>query len=169
MLEIVDVKTPAELESFKFLLREYIRFLGEDLSFQNVEEEFSQLPGLYAPPKGALLLARDGEEPLGCGALRPFGAEEKRICELKRIYIRPQVQGLGIGQRLVEMLIERGRKMHYATILLDTLDRLGMAVRLYEHLGFERIEPYYPNPLAGVSFWMLDLYSCSPYGGQYFE
>lgn len=167
MIEIVDVMSTQDLDHVRSLFLEYTASLDVDLDFQGVDDEMTNLPGKYAAPSGALLLARDGAELLGCGALRPFGAPEKRICEMKRLYIRPSARGIGLGQRLAESLIERAVAMRYSTMLLDTLDSFTAAIRLYEMLGFERVEPYYDNPLAGVSYWMLDLFGWRYMRSQY--
>ncbi len=167
MIEIVDAVSALDVDHTRNLFREYTASLGVDLSFQSVDEEVSSLPGKYAPPAGALLLAKDGDELLGCGALRPFGPPEQRTCEMKRLYIRPSARGLGLGQLIAENLIERAVQLHYSTMFLDTLDSLKSAIRLYEMLGFERIEPYYDNPLPGVSYWMLDLFGWRYMRGQY--
>ncbi len=167
MIEIVDAVSALDVDHTRNLFREYTASLGVDLSFQSVDEEVSSLPGKYAPPAGSLLLAKDGDELLGCGALRPFGPPEQRTCEMKRLYIRPSARGLGLGQLIAENLIERAVQLHYSTMFLDTLDSLKSAIRLYEMLGFERIEPYYDNPLPGVSYWMLDLFGWRYMRGQY--
>ena len=167
MIEIVDAVSALDVDHTRSLFREYTASLGVDLSFQSVDEEVSGLPGKYAPPTGALLLAKDGDELLGCGALRPFGPPEQRTCEMKRLYIRPSARGLGLGQLIAENLIERAVQLHYSTMFLDTLDSLKSAIRLYEMLGFERIDPYYDNPLPGVSYWMLDLFGWGYMRGQY--
>ncbi len=167
MIEIVDATSTEDLDHVRSLFREYTASLGVDLTFQGVEDEVINLPGKYASPSGVLLLAKDGTELLGCGALRAFGPPDKRTCEMKRLYIRPAARGLGLGQRLAESLIERAVALRYSTMLLDTLDSLSAAIRLYEMLGFERIDPYYDNPLPGVSYWMLDLFGWRYLRGQY--
>jgi len=167
MIEIVEATSTQDLDHIRSLFREYIASLGVNLAFQDVDEELAGLPGKYAAPGGVLLLAKDGDELLGCGALRPFGQPEKRLCEMKRLYIRPGARGLGLGQHLAEELIERAAALRYSTMLLDTLDSLPSAIRLYETLGFEQVEPYYDNPLPGVSYWMLDLFSWHYMRGQY--
>ena len=167
MIEIVDAVSAQDVDHVRSLFREYTASLGVDLTFQDLDDELSGLPGRYAPPSGALLLARDGSELLGCGAFRAFGERDKRTCEMKRLYIRPCARGIGLGQRLAESLIQRAVELHYSTMLLDTLDSLTSAIRLYEMLGFERVDPYYENPLPGVSYWMLDLFGWRYMRGQY--
>ena len=156
-MEIIAATTPQELDQVKTLFLEYEAFLDVDLEFQGFEHELAQLPGAYAPPTGTLLLARYGDEILGCGALRPFGPPGEKICEMKRLYVRPAARGLGLGKQIAIQLIRCGITHGYTTMVLDTLDKLTAAIRLYQELGFKRTEPYYHNPLPGVSYWKLDM------------
>jgi len=156
-MQIIEAGSPHELNQIRTLFREYEAFLGIDLEFQGFEQELARLPGAYSPPTGVLLLARDGDEILGCGALRPFGQPEGRTCEMKRLYVRPAARGLGLGRQIAEQLICRSVALGYSTMVLDTLDKLTAAIGLYRQLGFTRTEPYYHNPLPGVSYWKLDL------------
>lgn len=146
----------SDLDSVCKLFREYEAELGVDLCFQGFEEELSSLPGKYAEPRGAILLALDGEEPAGVVALRPFGETE---CEMKRLYVRPKYRGYGAGRRLAEAIVEAARAKGYGSMVLDTLERLQPAIRLYESLGFRRCEPYYSNPEPDVVFMRLELRS----------
>lgn len=137
------------------LMREYASFLGADLTFQGFEEELAELPGKYAPPDGALFIAsvsqaEGGQEPAGCVALRNLG---DGICEMKRLFVRPEYRGYGLGRLLSERIIGTARELGYRRIRLDTLDRLGEAVALYRGLGFVPIPAYCVNPLPGALFW----------------
>lgn len=156
-MNIIRVKTPQAIDEVRKLFREYEAYLNVDLCFQQFESELANLPGKYAPPSGTLLLARDGQKAMGCGALRRVGSIQDRICEMKRLYIRTDARGRGVGRRIARRLIREGVRLGYATLLLDTLDRLGPAIHLYESLGFVRTAPYYDNPLVGVVYWKLDL------------
>ncbi|MBF0546543.1 MAG: GNAT family N-acetyltransferase [Candidatus Riflebacteria bacterium] len=153
-MEIKHVTTVEEIEEVRRLFQEYAKFLAVDLCFQGFEEELKTLPGKYAPPKGALLIAREGELVAGCVALRKL---EENVCEMKRLFVRPQFKGKGIGRSLAVQIIREGVSLGYKSMRLDTLDRLNEAMSLYEKLGFKRIAPYYQNPLPDVVFWETPL------------
>jgi putative acetyltransferase len=154
MIEIHTVQTPEDLESIRGLFREYQQGLGVDLCFQDFEAELAGLPGKYAGPTGALLIAKDGPTTCGCVAVRPM---EGTTCEMKRLFVRPDWRGRGLGRRLAEAILIQARSLGYGIMRLDTLDRLIEAMRLYESLGFGRIPAYYDNPLTGVAYWELKL------------
>jgi len=156
-MEIIFAKSLQEINEVRKLFREYEAYLNVDLCFQQFESELSNLPGKYAPPSGALLLAKDGEMSIGCGALRSIHSFEDGACELKRLYVRPEARGMGVGKQIAKRLIKEGVLLGYSTMVLDTLDRLEAAIQLYESLGFVRTEPYYENPLSGVVYLKLDL------------
>jgi putative acetyltransferase len=145
---------PAHMEEVKCLFREYEEFLGCDLCFQGFTGELDHLPGEYAPPAGALLVAVDGSSIAGCVALRKQG---EGICEMKRLFVRPGYRGTGLGRQLAVQIIETAVELGYSHMRLDTLDRLEAAMKLYRSLGFRIIDPYYSNPLPGVVYWELDL------------
>ena len=128
------------------LFREYAEGLGVDLCFQDFENELRTLPGAYAPPHGALLLAEVEGEPAGCVVVRPL---EAGICELKRLYLRAAYRRTGLGRALTEAALDAAREMNYSRIRLDTLPDMQTAQRLYESLGFYDIQPYYDSPIPG--------------------
>jgi ribosomal protein S18 acetylase RimI-like enzyme len=153
-MEIIRVKTAKHLDEIRQLFREYENFLGVDLCFQGFEEELAKLPGEYIPPKGSLLLAVDGKNTAGCVALRGFNGD---VCEMKRLYLRSEYRGYGIGRKLSKKIIEEAERIGYSSIRLDTLKNLKEAMGLYESLGFKRVDPYYDNALPGVMYWELQL------------
>ena len=153
-MEIAQAVTPEQIVEARTLFREYERSLGIDLCFQGFEQELAGLPGAYAPPRGRLLLAVDGGAPAGCVALRPLG---DAVCEMKRLYVRPQYRGRRAGRRLAERVIAEAQAIGYARVRLDTLPSMKEALALYRALGFVEIAPYYANPVPGARFLELDL------------
>ena len=148
------VRHERDLGRVAALFREYQQALGEDLCFQGFERELASLPGPYAPPGGALLLAESAGEAIGCVAVRPIGPG---VCEMKRLYVRPGRRGARLGRALAVAAIRAARDAGHATMRLDTLARLKEAMALYRDLGFREREPYYDNPLGNVVYWELDL------------
>lgn len=159
-MQILQAQTAAELDAVRKLFREYQRGLSVDLCFQGFEEEPATLPGRYAPPQGRLLLAREGEYAAGCVALRPL--QEKRACEMKRLFIRPASCGQGLGRILAQRIIHEAITVGYTMMRLDTLDTLERAMQIYAALGFQRCAPYYANPLPGVVYWERTLSKPAP-------
>lgn len=148
--------TSADLADVAHLYRAYAASLGVDLAYQEFETEVAELPGKYAPPAGALLIARDaGGTAIGCGALRPL--DEGGVCEMKRLYVAPAARGLGLGRALMEAILAAARSAGYRCICLDTLPSLQTALALYRRAGFREIAPYYDTPIAGTTFLALDL------------
>jgi len=136
------------------LMLEYAEQLGFDLCFQNFEAEVAALPGAYASPAGCILVAFLGEEPAGCGALRPL---PEHRCEIKRLYIRQKFRHLGLGRALAEALVGEARLRSYRAIRLDTLASMLPAINLYLSLGFRAIPPYCLNPIPASRFFELTL------------
>ena len=145
---------PAEIEAVRVPFLDYARSLGFSLCFQGFDAELAGLPGAYTPPAGALLVARDGGEIVGCVGLRPQMGDR---CEMKRLYVRPAFRGTGLGRRLAEAAVAAARAAGYARICLDTLESMPEARSLYAGLGFREIPAYYHNPLPGVIYCELDL------------
>jgi ribosomal protein S18 acetylase RimI-like enzyme len=153
MLRVEPALTPAEIGVARGLFEEYAGTLGVDLCFQDFAGELAQLPGAYAAPAGALLLAREGGQYLGCVALRPL--REARAAELKRLYVRPSGRGRGAGRALTEAVLARARAAGYRLVRLDTLAGMDAAQALYRELGFREIAPYYHNPIPGALYMEL--------------
>ena len=152
----IELLTPATAEllaATRSIFRDYAASLGVDLCFQNFEAELAALPGEYAPPSGALLLALVDGEVAGCGALRPLHESDyANACEMKRLYVRPAYRKFGLGRLLAQALLDRGLQAGYSAMLLDTLDDMEAARSLYASLGFEEIPPYYFNPIPGAHY-----------------
>jgi putative acetyltransferase len=151
---LTEAARPDDFAAARVLFREYAAELGVDLCFQGFEAELDQLPDLYGAPAGCLLIARADDRAVGCGALRRLS---DGVCEMKRLYVRAEARGTGLGRILAERLVAKGRTLGYARMRLDTLARLAAARELYRSMGFAEIAPYYDNPLAGVVYLELDL------------
>ena len=155
---LLTPSSPSELQIVRTIFREYDDTLGVDLCFQDFESELAQLPGDYAAPRGALLLAEVGGAIAGCCALRPLdSADYPNASEMKRLFVRKAFRGFGLGRELAEAMLDRARQAGYACVLLDTLDDMEAARALYTELGFEEIPPYYHNPIAGAHYLKADI------------
>lgn len=167
-----------EFEAMRAIFRDYAATLDIDLGFQNFEGELAALPGDYAEPRGALLLAlvdvrHPDAEPAtpaiprgngemayvaGCCALRPLdNADYPNAAEMKRLFVRPGFRGLGVGRQLVDAILAAAQGRGYACVLLDTLDDMESARALYQDLGFFEVPPYYHNPVAGAHYLKVEL------------
>lgn len=147
---LIEFVRASDMDVVRVLFREYATELNVDLCFQGFEAELSELPGKYAAPSGELLLAFFNGELVGCGAFRKLELPE--TCELKRVYVREQFRKHGVGIELSQRLCELAVGAGYQRIVLDTLERLVPARKMYEKLGFTVCEPYYPNPETGVVY-----------------
>lgn len=154
MLKIVQAATDTEIDHIRNLFQEYELSLGFDLHFQGFDRELATLPGEYAAPNGRLLIATWDDQTAGCVALRRI---EPRICEMKRLYVRPKYRRHRIGRALAETLIGLARSVGYERMRLDTIDWMAEAIALYRLLGFVRIGPYRFNPFDNAVFMELDL------------
>jgi len=155
MAHFLQVESEEDVKQARGLFREYETWLGLDLCFQNFEKELAELPGAYAPPTGRLLLAYEDEQLAGCVALRKLS---DGVCEMKRLFLRPEFQGRGRGRQLAQQIIDEARRADYKRMRLDTLpQQMGKAIALYHSLGFKEIKPYYENPVVGAMFMELDL------------
>ncbi|MFV0300187.1 MAG: GNAT family N-acetyltransferase [Paracoccus sp. (in: a-proteobacteria)] len=152
---ITDAAFPRDTEAVRHLFRAYATWLGVDLDFQDFEAELATLPGRYAPPGGALLLLRDADgRAVGCVAMRALA---DGACEMKRLYLDGAARGSGQGRALADAIVARARAAGYRRMVLDTLDHMGAALRLYDRMGFHGVEAYYHNPLPGAVYLGLDL------------
>jgi putative acetyltransferase len=149
---ILDSAPP--LEVVRELFEEYSRQIGVDLCVQNFTAELAGLPGNY----DLILVARDGDSLAGCAALRPFpyNTTQHRVAELKRLYVRDQFRGLGLGRRLTEAMIQEAARRGYRSLRLDTLATMAAAISMYRSMGFEEFEPERPRDFPGQLFFRID-------------
>jgi putative acetyltransferase len=148
-----QAEAPAQIAQARELFLEYAQSLGFSLCFQNFDKELASLPGDYAPPEGRLLLAEYQGQLAGCVALHKL---EGDICEMKRLYLRPQFRGKGLGRVLADRIIAEARQIGYSRMRLDTVEPVMKdAVAMYRRIGFREIAPYCANPIAGALYMEL--------------
>ena len=143
MKRIIRCSNESDYVLAKKVSKDYIEWLNIDLTFQNVDNEFSEFSSMYGPPDGVYLLSFLNDELAGGVGLRKL---QNDICEMKRLYVYDRFKGKGIGRSLCEELMIEARKMGYERMRLDTTGRLSAAIRLYERIGFKDIEMYRYNP-----------------------
>jgi len=154
-LTLKQAESPGQIAQARELFLEYAESLGFSLCFQSFDQELSGLPGDYAPPDGRLLVAEYRGQLAGCVALHRL---ESEVCEMKRLYLRPQLRGRGVGRALAETAIAEARAIGYRKMRLDTVAPvMPTAVAMYRRLGFVEIEPYCLNPIAGALYMELAL------------
>ena len=155
ILTLAQAESPAQIAQARELFLEYAHSLGFSLCFQGFDKELAELPGDYAPPDGRLLLAEYDGKLAACVALHKL---ESGICEMKRLYLRPQFRGKGLGRVLAERIISDARQIGYHRMRLDTVEPVMKdAVAMYRKLGFKEVAPYRPNPIAGAIYMELEL------------
>ncbi len=157
-VQLIAPRDRTQWDAVREIFQEYANSLRVDLDFQGFDAELASLPGEYAPPRGALLLACVGGEVAGCCALRPLDtADYPNAAEMKRLYVRKPFRRFGLGRQLAEAMLDAARVGGYHSVLLDTLDDMEAARQLYAELGFQEVAPYYHNPLPGAHYLKVDL------------
>ena len=153
-MRVAVATNDGELAAARALIEEYATSLDIDLGFQGFGDEITHFPHGYSPPDGTVLVAWEGDEPTGVVALRRY---EGSVCEMKRLYVRPQHRGKGLGRMLSEEVIAAARRLGYTKMRLDTLPTMDAAIGLYRQLGFRDIPAYRFNPVAGAHYMELEL------------
>jgi ribosomal protein S18 acetylase RimI-like enzyme len=155
-MRIRQVGSAADLAATARLFEAYAASLAVDLAYQGFAAELAGLPGMYAPPAGALLLARDRYgAALGCVALRPMTADG--CAEVKRLYVLPSARGHGVGRALLDAVCREAERIGYREVRLDSLPDMAAAIALYLEAGFTETAPYYATPVAGTRFFVRPL------------
>ena len=157
-IQLHPAHSAEDLQDIRELFVDYQADLGIDLCFQGFAAELAGLPGEYAQPGGALLLARVDGAPAGCCAFRPLPTTDHlNACEMKRLFVRRAFRGFGLGRQLVEHTMAQAHLAGYTTMLLDTLSDMEAARALYQEAGFVEVAPYYHNPLPGAHYLKVEL------------
>ena len=151
---IVAATEPADYGAFSELIVEYTNwcreryeddawFIDRALGHQSLDDELKKLPAVFGPPNGKTLLVRSGDNYLGCGAYKRL---DQKTCEMKRVFLRPQIRGLGLGRILCTELMREAKEDGYNLMRLDTAGRLVEAITAYKSLGFRECAPYIDYP-----------------------
>jgi GNAT superfamily N-acetyltransferase len=154
MPRLIRAEMPEHWQGARLLFEEYAASLDFELNFQSFDQELEALPGDYGPPHGCLLLAHHEGAVVGCVASRKI---DDGVCEMKRLYVRPDHRAQGLGRLLVEGIIAEARRQGYGRMRLDTVPSMEAARALYASFGFRPIEPYRHNPIPGAAFMELAL------------
>ena len=153
-IQITSAQSDEQIDSIRLLFLEYAQSLNFDLCFQSFDEELTGLPGDYAPPEGRLLLALYNEKAVGCVGLRKVAGG---VCEMKRLWVRPEFRGRKIGRKLADAIISEARTIGYRIMKLDTVDSMKAAMAMYKSMGFSETSAYRYNPIEGARYMELKL------------
>lgn len=154
-IRLTHIQSGPALEELRALFLEYARGLNFNLCFQNFDKELQELPGAYGVPRGRLILCEVGGKPAGCIALKPL---EPGVCEMKRLFVRPEFRGRQLGLKLAQHIINEARALGYSAMRLDTIrGTMDNAIALYQSLGFKEIPAYYSNPIENAFYMELKL------------
>ncbi len=155
MILLKEISSEQEFGEGIILFQEYAQDLGIDLSFQNFKQELRGIAEQYARPNGALIIAYDNKkQPLGCVGVRRL---ELKICELKRMYLKTEARGMGLGKQLLSKALAVAKEMNYHTMRLDTLETMDAAMGLYKKMGFYEIPAYRFNPFEEAKYFEIQL------------
>lgn len=138
-----------DIEKTKDLIKEYLIWVNSDLSFQDIDEELYSFPGKYEEPAGSFFVAKEGDNIIGCVGLRKI---QTGICEMKRLFVKDEHKGIGLGKELIKIVIEEAKKKGYEKMRLDTLPKMKTAQRLYKEFDFYEIKQYVVNPIEDSVF-----------------
>ncbi|MGH8014932.1 MAG: GNAT family N-acetyltransferase [Candidatus Zixiibacteriota bacterium] len=150
----VPTDSKAEIQTIRELFLEYAKSLNFDLCFQGFDKEVAGLPGGYAPPDGRLMLALCDRKVAGCVGLQKV---TDGVCEMKRLWVRPEFRGRKIGRKLADAIIAESRQIGYTLIKLDTIDTMVEAISMYKSMGFSETSAYRYNPIEGAKYMELKL------------
>jgi GNAT superfamily N-acetyltransferase len=150
MIRLEKIEGREGLDDVRMLFQEYLNELKENLCFQSTDIELREPLKKYGAPHGSLIIAYYLDELAGCIALQPL--KQEGVCEMKRLYVRAPYRKQGVGQELINELLNEARKKGYKKMVLDTLERLQPAIHLYMKAGFVNTSAYYANPLKGVVY-----------------
>jgi len=147
LIRAAQAEDADDLSTVRELFWEYLQWANA-----NVNAEFSvnfdiasmlegdmQTLEKFMPPTGRLMLVRSDDRVVGIGCLKRLSSG---IGEIKRMYVRPEARGAGLGRTLLASLIDEAKLAGYSRIRLDSAGFMDAAHALYRSAGFRDIEPY---------------------------
>lgn len=153
-VEIRLAQHPQDFLDATQLILEYVSWLGFDLAFQNFDQEMAGLPDMYNPKDGGLFIAYLEAKAVGIAGLRRFSVTD---AEVKRMFVKDEAKGMGIGKQLLRKCIETAKTLNYQSIKLDTAAFMHAAIKLYTDHGFVEIPAYRFNPHDHARYFELVL------------
>lgn len=141
---VSEQSDPDLVEQARTLVREYAALPHTAGRWPTASAEIAALPRPYLHPRGAFLVATDGDKACGCGAM--LALKTAGHVEIKRVYVRPAARGRGVGEEITLALLAEADALGFRTIRLDTAPELVAAQALYRRLGFVPI-PHYRDGL----------------------
>lgn len=130
-------QVPCDHPDFLQLCQELDAFLNEAIGGENKREKYKKFNLLDT--MDYVVLAYDGQTPVGCAALRRYSEYE---VEVKRVFVRQSHRNCNIGGQMLAHLITQAKTMGFQYMLLETGEFLCSSIRLYHRYGFEQIENY---------------------------
>jgi GNAT superfamily N-acetyltransferase len=147
MVELVQIKSDGREKDIQPLFAAYAQWLAVNIQFENdvkldsTELLHSFITGIekFYPPQGRLFLARQGGDFVGVGGLKVLEGE---LGEIKRMFVREDHRGMGLGKAILDRLIAEARSMGYPKIRLDSPKFSTASHGLYRSRGFQPIQRY---------------------------
>ena len=126
--------TPADGDAIRAIVSETLAEFGFPVESGGVDSDLADVPVSYQSRGGVFRVVEDdGGKVVGCGGLYPVGGE---AIELRKMYFRPDIRGMGMGRKLLDDLVAEARKRAFARIELETASNLETAIALYQRAGF---------------------------------
>jgi len=125
-------------------------------NFSISDPEVDAMYEAYPAPAAAFFVVEQAGRVLGCGGMGPLAGGPADVCELRKMYFRPDIRGAGMGSRLLGVILDAAREAGYRRCYLETLGNMTEARRLYRRHGFEAIDgPLGDTGHSGCNSWMI--------------
>lgn len=128
------------------------------------DPEVNGMSAAYSIARAAYCVVEINGRVVGGGGIAPLQGGDENTAELRKMYFLPEARGLGAGSSLLRHLLSVAQSFGFAHVYLETLTGMDAAQRLYEHLGFRRLDKQLgaTGHFACNRYYMLDLPSQAP-------